>query len=80
MGHHLSPFVLLQAALNMMTRTSAADYVQDKIYMNSVDTGWITDERHFNFFLCVVFCVTFTLGVVFAQQGFPYIRATNNHK
>eukprot|EP00667_Euglena_gracilis_P016837 EG_transcript_17650 len=35
---------MAKAALNMMTRTSAADYVQDKIYMNSVDTGWITDE------------------------------------
>ena len=28
----------------MMTRTSAADYVKDGIHMNSVDTGWITDE------------------------------------
>src|SRR4029077_18285622 len=35
---------MAKAALNMMTRTSAADYVQDGIHMNSVDTGWITDE------------------------------------
>jgi hypothetical protein len=28
----------------MMTRTSAADYVKDGIFMNSVDTGWVTDE------------------------------------
>eukprot|EP00668_Euglena_longa_P046372 GGOE01062057.1.p1 GENE.GGOE01062057.1~~GGOE01062057.1.p1 ORF type:complete len:581 (-),score=174.55 GGOE01062057.1:183-1838(-) len=35
---------MAKAALNMMTRTSAADYAQDRIYMNSVDTGWITDE------------------------------------
>jgi NAD(P)-dependent dehydrogenase (short-subunit alcohol dehydrogenase family) len=28
----------------MMTRTSAADYLADGIHMNSVDTGWITDE------------------------------------
>lgn len=35
---------MAKAALNMMTRTSAADYIQDGIYMNSVDTGWITDE------------------------------------
>ena len=27
-----------------MTRTSAADYVRDGIHMNSVDTGWVTDE------------------------------------
>ncbi len=35
---------MAKAALNMMTRTSAADYVQDGIHMNSVDTGWVTDE------------------------------------
>ena len=33
-----------EAALNMMTRTSATDYHNDGIHMNSVDTGWITDE------------------------------------
>src|SRR5882672_10449583 len=38
---------MAKAALNMMTRTSAADYVQDGIHMNSVDTGWITDEDAF---------------------------------
>lgn len=35
---------MAKAALNMMTRTSAADYYGDGIHMNSVDTGWITDE------------------------------------
>lgn len=35
---------MAKAALNMMTRTSAADYQADGIHMNSVDTGWITDE------------------------------------
>ena len=35
---------MAKAALNMMTRTSAADYVSDGIHMNSVDTGWVTDE------------------------------------
>lgn len=35
---------MAKAALNMMTRTSAPDYAQDGIYMNSVDTGWVTDE------------------------------------
>eukprot|EP00331_Platyophrya_macrostoma_P007373 CAMPEP_0176419984 /NCGR_PEP_ID=MMETSP0127-20121128/8356_1 /TAXON_ID=938130 /ORGANISM="Platyophrya macrostoma, Strain WH" /LENGTH=969 /DNA_ID=CAMNT_0017800533 /DNA_START=89 /DNA_END=2995 /DNA_ORIENTATION=+ len=35
---------MAKAALNMMTRTSAEDYAQSGIYMNSVDTGWITDE------------------------------------
>jgi len=35
---------MAKAALNMMTRTSAQDYVNDGIHMNSVDTGWVTDE------------------------------------
>ncbi len=35
---------MAKASLNMLTRTSAVDYVRDGIYMNSVDTGWITDE------------------------------------
>jgi len=35
---------MAKAALNMMTRTSAADYYNDGIHMNSVDTGWISDE------------------------------------
>jgi NAD(P)-dependent dehydrogenase (short-subunit alcohol dehydrogenase family) len=35
---------MAKAALNMMTRTSAADYAEDGIFMNSVDTGWVTDE------------------------------------
>ena len=35
---------MAKAALNMMTRTSAADYHHDGIHMNSVDTGWVTDE------------------------------------
>ena len=35
---------MAKAALNMMTRTSAQDYARDGIFINSVDTGWITDE------------------------------------
>jgi len=35
---------MAKAALNMMTRTSATDYQCDGIHMNSVDTGWVTDE------------------------------------
>ncbi len=38
---------MAKAALNMMTRTSAADFVRDGIHMNSVDTGWVTDEDPF---------------------------------
>jgi len=35
---------MAKAALNMLTRTSAPDFVKDGIHMNAVDTGWITDE------------------------------------
>ncbi|MBP6771768.1 MAG: SDR family oxidoreductase [Gemmatimonadaceae bacterium] len=35
---------MAKAALNMMTRTAAADYFNDGIHMNAVDTGWVTDE------------------------------------
>jgi NAD(P)-dependent dehydrogenase (short-subunit alcohol dehydrogenase family) len=35
---------MAKAALNMVTRTSATDYHDDGIHMNSVDTGWVTDE------------------------------------
>jgi len=35
---------MAKAALNMMTRTAALDYIEHGIHMNSVDTGWVTDE------------------------------------
>jgi NAD(P)-dependent dehydrogenase (short-subunit alcohol dehydrogenase family) len=35
---------MAKAALNMMTRTAAADYHADGIHINAVDTGWVTDE------------------------------------
>ncbi len=38
---------MAKAALNMFTRTSAQDFMTDEIWMNSVDTGWITDENPF---------------------------------
>ena len=36
---------MAKASLNMLTRTAAADYAASGIHMNSVDTGWVTDER-----------------------------------
>ena len=37
---------MAKAALNMLTRTSAAEmFTTDQILMTAVDTGWITDER-----------------------------------
>ena len=39
---------MAKAALNMLTRTTAGQFAFDKIFMNAVDTGWITDERPYN--------------------------------
>jgi NAD(P)-dependent dehydrogenase (short-subunit alcohol dehydrogenase family) len=35
---------MAKAALNMMTFTSAPEYAEQGIFMNAVDTGWVTDE------------------------------------
>ncbi len=35
---------MAKAALNMLTHTSASDLEKYGIYMNAVDTGWVTDE------------------------------------
>ena len=36
---------MAKAALNMMTRTVAEHYKNLGVFMNSVDTGWITNEK-----------------------------------
>jgi len=38
---------MAKAALNMLTHTSASDLAKSGIYMNAVDTGWVTDEDPF---------------------------------
>ncbi|MDO8527286.1 MAG: SDR family oxidoreductase [Deltaproteobacteria bacterium] len=35
---------MAKAALNMLTHTSAKDLAKAGIFMNAVDTGWVTDE------------------------------------
>lgn len=35
---------MAKAALNMLTHTAAAELAKFGIYMNAVDTGWVTDE------------------------------------
>lgn len=35
---------MAKAALNMLTHTSAGSLAKDGIFMNAVDTGWVTDE------------------------------------
>lgn len=35
---------MAKAALNMLVHTSAKDLARDGVYMNAVDTGWVTDE------------------------------------
>ena len=36
---------MAKAALNMMTRTCAADLAKAHVFMTAVDTGWINDEK-----------------------------------
>ncbi|MBI5417712.1 SDR family oxidoreductase [Candidatus Poribacteria bacterium] len=35
---------MAKASLNMLTHTSASGLAKDGIFMNAVDTGWVTDE------------------------------------
>jgi len=35
---------MAKAALNMLTHTAAQDLAKEGIYINAVDTGWVTDE------------------------------------
>lgn len=35
---------MAKASLNMLTRTTGTELAKNNIYMNSVDTGWVTDE------------------------------------
>jgi NAD(P)-dependent dehydrogenase (short-subunit alcohol dehydrogenase family) len=35
---------MAKAALNMLTHTSAEELAKEGIFMNAVDTGWVTDE------------------------------------
>ena len=39
---------MAKAALNMLTHTSAGELVNDGIFVNAVDTGWVTDEDPVN--------------------------------
>ncbi len=39
---------MAKAALNMLTHTSASDLAKYGIFMNAVDTGWVTDEDPFH--------------------------------
>lgn len=39
---------MAKAALNMMTHTSASELAKFGIFMNAVDTGWVTDEDPVN--------------------------------
>jgi hypothetical protein len=39
---------MAKAALNMLTHTSAADLAKEGIFINAVDTGWVTDEDPLN--------------------------------
>lgn len=35
---------MAKAALNMLTHTSAGEFAKEGVFINAVDTGWVTDE------------------------------------
>ena len=47
---------MAKAALNMMTRTSACEYAEHHIYMNSVDTGTYLIDFILSSVVCVCVC------------------------
>jgi NAD(P)-dependent dehydrogenase (short-subunit alcohol dehydrogenase family) len=42
-SHHHPHTNMAKAALNMLTRTCGGEFGREGIYMNAVDTGWVTN-------------------------------------
>lgn len=64
---------MAKAALNMITRTCSLSFAKEGIYMNSVDTGWVTNENPFkvvesmankHLFKCPLDCVDGAMRVL----------------
>jgi NAD(P)-dependent dehydrogenase (short-subunit alcohol dehydrogenase family) len=51
---------MAKAALNMLTHTSAAELAEAGIFMNAVDTGWVTDEDPAHLSKSNRMCTTFS--------------------
>jgi NAD(P)-dependent dehydrogenase (short-subunit alcohol dehydrogenase family) len=84
---------MAKAALNMITRTCSMDFKQ--IYMNSVDTGWVTNENPHNIaehmalkhkFKCPLDCIDGAMRVLdpiyqgVNEKLFPYGEFIKNYQ
>lgn len=86
---------MAKAALNMLTRTSAADFSAQGIFMNAVDTGWVTNENPYpvikkmaeqHHFKCPLDCLDGAMRVLdpvyqgLLHNQFPYGQFLKNYK
>lgn len=78
---------MAKAALNMITRTCSQQLAKEHIFMNSVDTGWVTNENPLNvsehmaekhLFKCPLDCLDGAMRVLdpiylgVGKQDFPF--------
>lgn len=86
---------MAKAALNMITRTCAQDFRLSNIYMNSVDTGWITNENPYEMaqqmskrhgFICPLDCIDGAMRILdpiylgIIHQQFPFGQFLKNYQ
>jgi NAD(P)-dependent dehydrogenase (short-subunit alcohol dehydrogenase family) len=93
---HFHPHTnMAKAALNMLTRTSASDFKNHRIYMNAVDTGWVTNENPYHLakkmtevhhFKCPLDCLDGAMRVLdpiyqgLLNDEYPYGQFLKNYK
>lgn len=92
--HHHPHTNMAKAALNMITRTSASEFASHGIYMNSVDTGWVTNENPYHIakkmmelhrFKCPLDCLDGAMRVLdpiyqgILAGNFPYGQFLKNY-
>ncbi len=86
---------MAKAALNMITRTCSIEFKTHNIYINSVDTGWITNENPYdmvqeliekNRFKCPLDCIDGAMRILdpiylgLNFQEFPYGQFLKNYQ
>jgi NAD(P)-dependent dehydrogenase (short-subunit alcohol dehydrogenase family) len=93
---HFHPHTnMAKAALNMITRTSASEFATHAIFMNSVDTGWVTNENPYPIvrkmaevhrFKCPLDCLDGAMRVLdpiylgLLEKQFPFGQFMKNYK
>lgn len=86
---------MAKAALNMITRTSAQEFKNHNIFMNSVDTGWVTNENPYHIaktmneqhrFKCPLDCLDGAMRVLdpiylgLLSQKYPFGQFLKNYE